>query len=195
MKKIVTYDRIGLVHIAGMLNPAECNALVALATASEAKDATVVDEQTGEHFLHNDRRCQMFWPDQNHDLIRRISAGIARLTGLPQESQEPMQILRYLPGGEYKPHFDAFPQGAPDLAHGGNRILTVIFYLNNVIKGGGTAFPEAGLTVEPLLGTGVVFRSLRNDGSVDPFSLHAGLPVLAGEKWIMTCWIRQGAYK
>ncbi len=194
MKTIFTYNRIGLVHIAGMLSPAECQELISIGK-SAMQQATVVDDATGEYFLDAGRKSQMAWPDRaQYPLLQRIAEGVARLTGVPVANQEPLQVLHYLPGGEYKPHFDAFPRGSMALEKGGNRMLTLIFYLNEVKKGGETTFPEAGIAVNPIPGTGVVFRSLRSDDSIDPFALHAGAPIIEGEKWIATTWIRQRAY-
>jgi len=64
-----------------------------------------------------------------------------------------------------------------------------------VEAGGATAFPKAGVTVQPKSGRAVVFDNLREDGSPEPDSLHAGLPVERGEKWLATLWIRQGQYR
>jgi prolyl 4-hydroxylase len=125
------------------------------------------------------------------DAERRIAA----FAGLALSHAEPLAVLRYEVGQEYRPHFDYLAPGAlathPFYARGGQRTLTVVTYLNRPAAGGGTEFPQLGLRVEPEPGTGLRFRNVRPDGSPDPDSLHAGLPVTAGEKWVATLWFRE----
>jgi prolyl 4-hydroxylase len=104
-----------------------------------------------------------------------------------------LQILRYRKGQEYRPHFDSFPDGAGGAVHtarGGQRVNTVLVYLQSPEAGGGTAFPACGLTVCPQPGSAVIFRNVDGTGRRDPASLHAGLPVVHGEKVVMTYWQR-----
>jgi hypothetical protein len=82
-----------------------------------------------------------------------------------------------------------------DRPHAGNRTRTVCVYLNPVAAGGDTDFPVAGVRVAPEVGKAVIFDSLHADGTPNPDSLHAGLPVEDGEKWLATLWIRQGRYR
>jgi prolyl 4-hydroxylase len=70
-------------------------------------------------------------------------------------------------------------------------VSTLIIYLNDVEEGGETVFPESGLSVSPRQGSGLYFEYCNHLGQLDPLSLHAGAPVIAGEKWIVTKWMRQ----
>ncbi len=195
MQKIFSCNKIGLHHIAGMLSPAECGELIRIGKSC-LQQATVVDDATGNCRSDDSRKSKMAWPQRSeHPLLQRIAIGVSKMTGIPVSHQEPQQILQYLPGGEYRPHYDAFSAGSKALEQGGNRILTVIFYLNTVIKGGETTFPELGLAVHPLAGTGIIFANLLNNKQPNPFSLHAGAPLLEGEKWISTIWIREKPYQ
>jgi prolyl 4-hydroxylase len=116
---------------------------------------------------------------------------MAMMAGLEWANSEPLTLLRYGIGDQYRPHRDYFFPSAPQLAQpGGQRHSTVCVYLNNVQEGGETVFPDKGVTVQPQRGRAVMFRSLHADGSTDASSLHAGMPVLAGEKWLASCWIR-----
>ncbi len=76
-----------------------------------------------------------------------------------------------------------------------NRGRTICVYLNEPEAGGETEFPVAGLIVDPQAGRAVIFDNLLADGSPDVDSLHAGLPVVRGEKWLATLWLRQGRYR
>jgi prolyl 4-hydroxylase len=193
-QKLFSCDRIGLTHWAGLLTESDCERLMQIGR-EHMQSATVTDEKSGEEVSHPNRVSQMAWPKREaYPILQRIAAGVARLTGTPQACQEPLQILRYLPGGEYKPHFDAFHADSPTLRCGGNRQLTLILYLNAVQGGGETHFPELGITIYPLPGSGVLFGNLNAQGLREPLSLHAGNPVTQGEKWIATQWIRQREY-
>lgn len=176
----------------GLIVPAECGALIEIARACEAK-ASVCDSDTGAVRVDAVRNNTMSWVDNDHPLVRSLNQRISALTRIPLDNQEPLQVLHYRPGEEYVPHHDAFTPGNPQLEHGGNRIATVILYLNSVLSGGGTFFPEMDMRVFPHAGLGLFFRNV-DDGQVLQKSLHAGEPVLQGEKWIATKWIRERAY-
>jgi prolyl 4-hydroxylase len=116
----------------------------------------------------------------------------------PVENGEGLQILHYGTTGEYRPHFDYFPPdqagSAVHTAHGGQRVATLVIYLNDVADGGETIFPEAGMSVAANKGGAVYFRYLNGQRQLDPLTLHGGAPVLGGDKWIMTKWMRERAY-
>lgn len=192
--RLFHHDKIDLTCWAGLLSLEDCQQLVQIGR-DHMQEATVTDEHTGVNVSDLSRQSQMAWPKrEDHQILQKIAQGIVQLTGVPLECQEPLQILRYSPGGQYKPHFDAFNADSPTLRAGGNRSLTLILYLTAVEDGGETTFPELGITVYPLPGSGVLFRNLNAEGVRERFSLHAGNPVTRGEKWIATQWIRQGAY-
>ncbi len=194
-KRILHCDRIGLSYWAGLLTAEDCQALIAIGK-EHLQPATVIDEQSGSTSTHSERLSQMSWPEKaRYPLLQKVAAGIAQFTGIPESHQEPLQILRYGVGGEYRPHFDGFAEGNPTLQQGGNRQLTLILYLNQGMEGGETTFPELGISIFPLAGAGVLFRNLNPQGLREPLSLHAGRPVTRGEKWIATQWIRQGVYQ
>lgn len=191
---LLQQQSIGLSYMAGLLSPADCQALIQIGQ-SLLQPAMVTDPDSGAMRPDAERVSEMAWPNRaEHPLLQSLSEGVARLTGIPQEHQEPLQILHYRKGGEYRPHFDAFPEGSKALEQGGNRMATLILYLNTPVSGGETAFPELGLTVAPLMGCGVFFKDLDKKRRIHPLSLHAGLPVTEGEKWIATVWMRGRPY-
>ena len=121
-------------------------------------------------------------------VVRAINARIAAFSGTPIDNGEPLAVLRYNPGQEYKLHSDALPQGEDQRSH------TVILYLNEGFVGGETDFPAIGLRVRPKAGMALSFTNILGDGSPDPLARHAGLPVTQGSKWIATRWIRRRRY-
>jgi prolyl 4-hydroxylase len=116
----------------------------------------------------------------------------------PLENGEGLQVLHYPPGAEYRPHFDYFPPdqagSAVHTARGGQRVATLIVYLNDVADGGETVFPDAGIAVACRRGSAVYFRYMNGQRQLDPLSLHGGSPVRQGDKWIATRWMRENAH-
>jgi prolyl 4-hydroxylase len=111
----------------------------------------------------------------------------------PVENGEGLQILRYGPGAQYKPHYDYFDPGEPGtpsiLRRGGQRVATLIMYLGEPEQGGGTVFPDLNLEVAPKRGNAVFFSYERPHPNTR--TLHGGSPVLLGDKWIATKWLRE----
>jgi prolyl 4-hydroxylase len=114
------------------------------------------------------------------------------------EQGEPLQILHYGLKGEYLPHHDYFDPNDPGspviLKTGGQRIATLVMYLNTPEEGGATHFPELDLDVKARKGSAVYFEYMNKNGQLDSRSLHAGMPVLKGEKWVATKWLRESNY-
>jgi len=181
-----------------LLAAQECEQLIEM-SRGKLERSNVVNRQTGKHDVHPDRTSAgtYFQRDEN-ELIGRIERRLAELTSCPLENGEPIQVLHYTPGAQYKPHYDYFEPShegnAQILSRGGQRIATLVMYLNDVEAGGSTVFPEIGLDVLPRRGNAVFFAYADPEGRLDPRSLHGGNPVTAGEKWIATKWFRQRAY-
>jgi prolyl 4-hydroxylase len=187
-----------IVLFGNLLSAEECDELIELSRGKLAR-SSVVNNETGAYDIHPHRTSKGTYFNRGENaLIRRIEARIADLVQFPEENGEPIQILHYEPGGEYKPHFDYFDPKQPGneqvLKQGGQRIATLVMYLNDVEAGGSTVFPEVGIDVLPRRGNAVYFAYCTENGTLDPRSLHGGSPVGAGEKWIATKWIRQGRY-
>jgi prolyl 4-hydroxylase len=182
----------------GILTDSECDALIK-ASVGKLERSLVVDRQTGGQLPSEVRSSEgAHFQRGENDLIRSIEARISALTGLRVEQGEPLQILHYGLQGEYLPHhdyFDPMDPGTPViLKTGGQRIATMVIYLNTPEQGGATRFPELDLEVKARKGSAVYFEYMNEAGQIDSRSLHAGLPVLTGEKWIATKWLRQSNY-
>ncbi len=182
-----------VVVFGNLLSAEECDALIEAAAPRLNRSLTVAT-QTGGQEVNVDRTSDgMFFSRGETPLIQRIEARIARLLNWPEINGEGLQVLHYRPGAEYKPHYDYFDVGAPGtpsiLKRGGQRVGTLVMYLNEPEQGGGTTFPDIQLEVAPQRGNAVFFSYDRPDPSTR--SLHGGAPVLAGEKWIATKWLRE----
>ena len=182
-----------VVVLGGFLSDAECDALVDAARPRLVRSRTV-QTQTGGEELNADRTSSgMFFNRGEGALIQRIEARIARLLRWPVENGEGLQVLNYLPGAEYKPHYDYFDPAEPGtpslLQRGGQRLATLLLYLNEPERGGGTTFPDAGFEVAAHRGHAVFFSY--DQPSPATRTLHGGAPVIAGEKWVATKWLRE----
>ncbi|ANB77425.1 proline dioxygenase [Paraburkholderia phytofirmans OLGA172] len=127
--------------------------------------------------------------------IQRLEQRFASLMNWPVENGEPLQVQRYKVTGEYKPHHDYYSPQQPGAIvrgkDGGQRVATLIVYLNDVPQGGATQFPLLGLSITAKQGGALYFRYMNGQRQLDALTLHAGAPVLAGEKWIVTKWVTE----
>lgn len=119
---------------------------------------------------------------------------LASFCGVPVGQFEPLNVLHYGVGQQYAPHWDFLDPTS--LAHAeairtqGQRIKTVLVYLNEGYEGGETGFPELGINFRGRPGEALCFENVGPDGQPDPRTLHAGLPLLRGEKWLLSQWVR-----
>ncbi len=173
----------------GFMTEAECLYLRA-AGEPDLQPSAVVDPATGKMVPHPVRSSDaaMFGVYAEDLVVNAINRRIAALSGTRLDQSEPLQLLRYRPGGEYKPHMDALP-GEPN-----QRIATMLVYLSDDYEGGETSFPHAGLSFRGRTGDALLFRNAGADGRADPLSLHAGLPVASGTKYLASRWIRAGKF-
>ena len=185
-----------VVVLGGLLAIEECEGLMALSRTRLARSQTV-DNQTGGSEVNAARTSDgMFFERGEFALIDRIERRIAALINWPLDHGEGLQVLRYGPGAEYRPHYDYFdvaqPSAATILQRGGQRVGTLIMYLSTPQRGGATVFPDAGLEVLPVQGNAVFFSYDRPHPATH--TLHGGAPVLDGEKWVATKWLRERVF-
>lgn len=171
------------------VSPAECLHIAGVANAM-LEPAVVVDPATGRSIAHPVRTSfsAAIGPAQETLPIAAFNRRLAAITDTRLDQGEPLQVLRYAPGQQFKLHSDALPGAA------NQRIMTAIAYLNDGFAGGDTSFPALGLQIKPAAGDILVFHNALGDGTVLPEARHAGLPVVAGLKWIATRWIRMRTY-
>lgn len=194
---IATLRSPRVVVFGGLLADAECDALIELAGQRLVRSETV-QTATGASEVNSSRTSEgMFFTRGETELIARIEARMAALLDWPIENGEGLQILRYRPGAEYKPHYDYFDPAQPGtpsiLQRGGQRVASLVCYLNTPAKGGATVFPDIHLDVAPVKGNAVFFSYDRPHPMTR--SLHGGAPVIEGEKWVATKWVRERRFE
>ncbi len=182
-----------VVVLGNLLSAEECDALIESARPQLARSLTVATKTGGEELNPDRTSSGTFFARGQTPEVARIEARIARLLDWPVENGEGLQVLHYRPGAEYKPHYDYFDPGEPGtptiLKRGGQRLATLVMYLSEPERGGGTTFPDAGLEVAPVRGNAVFFNYDRPHPSTR--TLHGGAPVIEGEKWVATKWLRE----
>jgi prolyl 4-hydroxylase len=181
--------------LANVLSAEECDELIAIARP-RLKPSTVVDPVTGENRAVEYRSSEaMFFRPGETPFVAALEIRFSAIMNLPIEHGEGLQVLRYGPGDCYAPHVDFLVPGTEaadqSLRRSGQRVSSLVAYLNDVPGGGETTFPHAGLSVSPVRGNAVYFEYCNGRGQVDAASLHAGAPVIDGEKWVVTKWMRE----
>jgi prolyl 4-hydroxylase len=183
---------LDLFIVRGFLDEATCAALIERIDASRrpsdiADDVGIPDFRTSE-------TCDLYCSDP---LVAGVEGKIHELLGLPLANGEPLQGQRYAPGQEFKPHTDTFNPGGYDYliytAQGGQRSWTAMIYLNRPEEGGATRFKAIGKTVQPETGKLLAWNNLLPHGQPNPATLHQGMKVRRGTKYILTKWFRERA--
>ncbi|MBT9491511.1 MAG: 2OG-Fe(II) oxygenase [Paucibacter sp.] len=196
VKVLLTLSQPRIVVLGGLLSDEECDAMVAAAAARLARSETVATTAGGSEINPARTSDGMFFERGESELIRTVEARLAKLMNWPIDHGEGLQVLRYRPGAEYLPHYDYFDPkmdgAAAILKRGGQRVATLVMYLNTPAAGGATIFPDIKLDVSPIKGNAVFFSYDRPDPLTQ--SLHGGAPVREGEKWVATKWLREGVF-
>ncbi|WP_067066657.1 2OG-Fe(II) oxygenase [Roseateles chitosanitabidus] len=179
----------------GVFSADECEALIALARG-RLRPSTLVDPTTGLDVVSGLRASHgMFFRPAETPLIARLDRRIAEIMNLPVSHGEGLQILHYPEGAGSAPHYDFLvpsnPANQASIARSGQRVSTLVTYLNDVPAGGETVFPAAGWAVSPQRGHAVYFEYANGQGELDHASLHASGAVTQGEKWVATKWMRE----
>ncbi|MCC7249731.1 MAG: 2OG-Fe(II) oxygenase [Lysobacter sp.] len=185
-----------IVLFGDFLSKQECDRLVETARPRMQRSMTA-DRHTGVDQEDTVRTSRgMFFERGENPVVRAIEARIARLLTWPVENGENLQVLHYRPGDRYEPHHDYFDPNSLGasalLSRGGQRVATFLMYLREPERGGDTTFPELGLRFAPKRGCALYFAYDRPHPSTK--TLHGGAPVIAGEKWVATKWLREGAF-
>ena len=175
--------------ISGLFSLAECRYVQLLATPW-LEPAMIMTTTGGIRDPHRDSDNMVVTPMTEDLVIQAINHCIAEASGTGYSWGEPLHVLRYQPGQQYRPHHDAHAFAPIEQ----RRIATALMYLNDAYEGGETHFPELGFRVRGAVGDLLIFHNLTPDKEPDMRMMHAGLPILSGEKWLATRWIRGGDY-
>jgi prolyl 4-hydroxylase len=186
-------DHVQLYYHPDFLTPEQCEDLVALIDANR-RPSTLLSDNPNANFRTSDS-CDM---DRWSPFVRPIDESIAHLLGIDPDKGETMQGQRYAPGQQFRAHHDYFHEGEsywPRVSQqGGQRTWTAMIYLNDVPEGGATWFPQAGVKVAPKRGLLIAWNNMKPDGSPNELTVHEGMAVAEGVKYIVTKWFREGSW-
>lgn len=176
--------------IVGLFSAAECRYLQLL--AAPWLEPAMIYATTGEGMRdpHRDSDNMVIAPMAEDLVVQAINRCIAAASRTEMGWGEPLHILRYTPGQQYRPHHDAHAFGPVEK----RRIATALLYLNDAYEGGETHFPELRIKVRGGVGDLLIFHNLDADKLPDMRMTHAGLPITSGEKWLATRWLRGSDY-
>ncbi|UOE62719.1 2OG-Fe(II) oxygenase [Priestia filamentosa] len=183
---IITRLEEPLVLVLGnVLSNEECDELIQL-----SKDKMQRSRIGAAREVNNMRTSSgMFFEESENELVHAIEMRSSDIMGPSIEHAEGLQILKYLPDQEYKAHHDYF--ASTSKASKNNRISTLIMYLNDVEEGGETYFPKLGFSISPKKGMALYFEYFYENTELNELTLHGGAPVVKGEKWVATQWMRK----
>jgi len=182
-------DKAEIHAIGDFMSPEECARMIAMIDAT-AKPSKAFDLEYAQAY----RTSYSGDVDPWDPFVLKIQRRIDDLLGIPGEYGETVQGQRYLPGQEFKSHFDWFHPASSywktESKRGGQRSYTAMAFLNEVEEGGTTDFTAIGLSVTPRPGALLVWNNADPNGAPNQWTLHAGAPVVTGTKYIITKWYR-----
>ena len=189
VQRVPTRD-LELFIVRRFLDAATCTALIDRIDAR--RRASTIADDVGIANFRTSETCDL---DSADPLVAKVEQRISGLLGIPLDRGEPLQGQRYAPGQEFRAHTDTFNPGGYDfLVHterGGQRSWTAMIYLNEPEDGGATRFKMIGKTIQAETGKLLTWNNLLPDGTPNPATLHQGMKVRRGTKYILTKWFRQ----
>jgi len=188
--KRVPSPALELFVLRNFLDAQECAALIERIDTNR-RPSTIADPN-GDEYFRTSETCDL---DGADPAIAALDAKFAGLTGIDPAHGEPVQGQRYQEGQEFKPHTDYFEPGGADFERycsvTGQRTWTFMIYLNDVAAGGATRFREIGKTIQPERGKLLAWNNRLADGTPNPATIHHGMKVRKGVKYVITRWYRE----
>jgi prolyl 4-hydroxylase len=172
------------------LEPELCAALIDMIDAK--RRPSTVSDYNGDASFRTSETCDL---DKSDPIVAAVEARIIAFTGLDPAHGEPIQGQRYAVGQEFKAHTDYFDPRGQDFQKycsiAGNRTWTAMIYLNEPGAGGATRFKAVNKIVQPEAGKLLAWNNLRPDGTGNPSTIHHGMKVREGTKYVITKWFRE----
>ncbi|TXC92200.1 2OG-Fe(II) oxygenase [Metabacillus litoralis] len=178
-----------IVVLGNVLSDEECDDLISL-SKDRIQRSKIGNSRSTEELRTS---SSMFFQDGESEVVTRIEKRLSQIMSMPFDHAEGLQILNYKIGQEYKAHFDFFSSTSNAVSN--PRISTLVMYLNDVELGGETYFPKLNFSVSAKKGMAVYFEYFYNDQTLNELTLHGGAPVLIGDKWAATQWMRRKAVR
>ncbi|MFN3819812.1 prolyl hydroxylase family protein [Blastomonas sp.] len=185
--------RLELFILRNFLTPEECATFVAKID-TDRRPSTIADPN-GDHYFRTSETCDMSAEDPD---VIALDEKLSALSGIDRRFGETMQGQRYAVGQEFKAHTDYFEPGGQDFERytsvAGQRTWTFMIYLNEPVAGGATRFKTIDKSIKPETGKLVAWNNRRPDGSLNPATIHHGMKVREGAKYVITKWYREKSW-
>lgn len=186
----VPHPRVELFQVKDFLSPDHCQQLITLIDR-DRRPSTIADPN-GDDYFRTSETCDL---SRRNPVVQRLDAALHGLNAIDPALGEPVQGQRYDVGQEFKPHTDYFTPGTDDFKKfcsvSGQRTWTFMIYLNEVEAGGATRFKVLGKTFQPEMGKLLCWNNKRPNGELNPNTLHHGMKVRKGAKYVITKWYRE----
>ncbi|WNO55112.1 2OG-Fe(II) oxygenase [Stakelama saccharophila] len=186
-------DSAQIYYVPGYLSERDCDTLMRLIDAGSRRSTILTDNYDPEFRTSDSCDLDRWSPE-----IRPIDERLASLLGIDPHNGETLQGQRYAPGQQFRAHHDFFHETESYWERmkqeGGQRTWTAMIYLNDVEEGGATWFPQAGVRFKPKRGLLLAWNNMKPDGTPNHKTLHEGMAVVKGTKYIVTKWFRESAW-
>jgi prolyl 4-hydroxylase len=184
----------GPVIVPDILEPHECEYIIEKAENSFTRSTVVGIDGPDES-----RTSETAWIGKDDPVARKILEKACELTGKCYKNAEELQVVRYKPGTYYRAHHDACCEDSEACSlfenKGGQRVGTLLVYLNDDFTDGETHFPDfEDLKMKVPPGSAIFFKPLGPEDKCHPKALHAGLPISSGTKYVCNAWVRENTF-
>jgi len=197
-KRHALYHQPEIVELSAILSPMECSYLVVLSLPYLQPSKVISFSGVGKSTEGRTSFGTSFPKYRRDFVVINVIKKLCKVAGISIQHTENLVLLKYGEGDQYRVHADYFNDELEGhrqfMGPAGQRVKTIVCYLNTVEQGGGTEFPNLDLRVKAIAGNAVMFENAKMNGEVYVDSRHAGLPVLKGSKWIVTLWFRQNPF-
>jgi prolyl 4-hydroxylase len=181
------------VTVRDLISQEECQEIIKIAEPLFARSGVV-----GKVAPDDDRTSETAWIPRTHPIARKIFERACELSGSSIENCEDLQVVRYMPGTFYRPHHDSCCENTDGCRefeqNGGQRIGTLLVYLNDDFVEGRTHFPKMEKMFRAPAGNGLFFKPLGSNGQCHPHALHGGMPPTSGTKYLCNAWVRENNF-
>jgi prolyl 4-hydroxylase len=181
--------------IDSVLTPDECKYIIEKAEPLFSRSGTL-----GHAGADPARTSETAWIPKDDPVAQKVLGHVCTLTGKPADNCESLQVVRYKPGTFYRAHHDSCCDDGESCEKfekdGGQRVATLLVYLNDGFTDGETHFPDYGdLKIKPPTGSAILFRPMsKEENQCHPKALHAGLPISSGTKYVCNAWVRENKF-
>ncbi|CAN5629711.1 hypothetical protein BH10PSE5_BH10PSE5_11980 [soil metagenome] len=196
--RVVENESPRILSIPDLLPAWICSYAMSLAEPALGRGLVLTDDGTEQVQGERSNRVMHFGLVDSDVILELVNLRISQAAEMPPENAEGLGVLHYAPGERYRPHMDYIPdtpENARQLAVMGQRVRTLLVYLNDGFEGGATLFPRLEAAFRPPPGGALIFDSVTEDGEMDGRTLHEGSPTTSGDKWIISKWFRTKALR